>query len=232
MIRAAIALIGWEDEGERGMGDHLERRGFVVERAPSVLGAERLIADKRIDLAVLGPALSSTEALDMLRMDRHGAAPLFVLVGRDEDMVEKVLALEAGAADFVPLDIVPRELAARLGRLAARLGLRGGDLMMLENSTVDLSAALVMHRSGREESLSPGQVTLLRLFAERPSMVLSREDIIAAAPAEDTDAFDRSIDSRIARLRRKLDTETIATVRGSGYRFDPPRASKGAARES
>ena len=48
------------------------------------------------------------------------------------------------------------------------------------------------------------------------------DDIIAAAPAESSDAFDRSIDSRIVRLRRKLDTESIATIRGSGYRFDPP----------
>jgi two-component system, OmpR family, response regulator len=52
--------------------------------------------------------------------------------------------------------------------------------------------------------------------------VLTRDDIIAAAPAESADAFDRSIDSRIVRLRRKLDTESIVTIRGAGYRFDPP----------
>ena len=53
--------------------------------------------------------------------------------------------------------------------------------------------------------------------------MLTRDDIIAAAPAENSDAFDRSIDSRIVRLRRKLDTDSIATIRGAGYRFDPPR---------
>lgn len=79
-----------------------------------------------------------------------------------------------------------------------------------------------MHRSGREEQLSPGQVALLRLFISRPRTVLTRDDIIAAAPAEAADAFDRSIDSRIVRLRRKLATESIVTVRGAGYRFDPP----------
>ena len=55
-----------------------------------------------------------------------------------------------------------------------------------------------------------------------PRKVLTRDDIMAAAPAESADAFDRSIDSRIVRLRRKLDTERITTIRGSGYRFDPP----------
>ena len=79
-----------------------------------------------------------------------------------------------------------------------------------------------MHHSGNEEQLSPGQVALLRLFLANPRKVLTRDDIIAAAPAENTDAFDRSIDSRIVRLRRKLDTETIVTIRGTGYRFDPP----------
>ena len=79
-----------------------------------------------------------------------------------------------------------------------------------------------MHRSGDEDLLSPGQIALLKLFAANPHAVLTRDDIIAAAPAETADAFDRSIDSRIVRLRRKLDTESIATVRGAGYRFDPP----------
>src|SRR5690606_22841283 len=100
----------------------------------------------------------------------------------------------------------------------------GRDLLVLENSTVDLKAALVMHRSGAEDLLSPGQVALLRLFISRPGAVLSRDDIMALAPAEVAEAFDRSIDSRIVRLRRRLDTESIVTVRGAGYRFDPPCA--------
>ena len=118
--------------------------------------------------------------------------------------------------------ISERELAARVSRLVARRGKGSGELVVLENTTIDLKAALVMHRSGEEETLSPGQVALLRLFLENPGKVLTRDDIMAAAPAESADAFDRSIDSRIVRLRRKLDTERIATIRGSGYRFDPP----------
>ena len=62
-----------------------------------------------------------------------------------------------------------------------------------------------MHQSGEEELLSPGQVALFRLLLANPRKVLTRDDIMAAAPAENLDAFDRSIDSRIVRLRRKLD---------------------------
>jgi DNA-binding response OmpR family regulator len=103
-----------------------------------------------------------------------------------------------------------------------RRGKGGPHLVSFETTTIDLKAALVMHASGEEEQLSSGQIALLRLFLANPGKVLSRDDIIAAAPAESHDAFDRSIDSRIVRLRRKLDTESIVTIRGSGYRFDPP----------
>ncbi len=96
------------------------------------------------------------------------------------------------------------------------------ELVVLENSTVDMKAALVMHKSGHEEQLSPGQIALLRLFVASPHKVLTRDDIIAAAPAENSDAFDSSINSRIVRLRRKLDTDSIATIRGAGYCFDHP----------
>jgi two-component system OmpR family response regulator len=147
-----------------------------------------------------------------------------MLSGR-ADLIEKVLALELGAADIVASPVVWHELAARIGGIVGRRGKSQRELMVLENATVDLKAALVMHRSGSEEQLSPGQVALLRLFLANPRKVLTRDDIMAAAPAESAEAFDRSIDSRIVRLRRKLDTESIATIRGAGYRFDPPRTA-------
>lgn len=219
---AAVALVGFRRTDPDYPGAHLERRGFLVQEAADPLDAARLWAGARVDVAVLGPGLAAAEALNLLRAEADKPeAPFFLVVARAPDLVQKVLALELGAADIVEGDVAPRELAARIARLVVRRGGASRDVMVLENATVDLQAALVMHRSGREEQLSPGQVTLLRFFRSRPSTVLSREDLIAAAPAEDADAFDRSIDSRIARLRRKLDTETITTVRGLGYRFDP-----------
>jgi DNA-binding response OmpR family regulator len=144
------------------------------------------------------------------------------MLSTSSDLIDRVLALELGAADVVAFPVDWRELTARIGGIVARRGKGQGELVALENTTVDLKAALVMHRSGGEELLSPGQVALLRLFLANPLKVLSRDDIMAAAPAESAEAFDRSIDSRIVRLRRKLDTESITTIRGSGYRFDPP----------
>ena len=129
-------------------------------------------------------------------------------------------ARESGTSDALidRLTLTP----ARIAGMVTRRGKPASHFVAFENATVDLRSALVMHRSGDEEQLSAGQIALLRLFLANPRKVLSRDEIIATAPAENMDAYDRSIDSRIVRLRRKLDTESIVTIRGSGYRFDPP----------
>jgi len=221
--RAVIALVSVAEMVATELADHLERRGHDVRQARQPWEAESLLAGRGIDVVVVGDSLSQADGRDLLR--RHGGedGPDFILICRPADLVDKVLALELGAADVVESPLNVRELAARVGGLLSRRGRGTQELIVLENATVDLRSAIVMHRSGAEEQLSPGQVALLRLFLASPRKVLTRDDIIAAAPAENADAFDRSIDSRIVRLRRKLDTDTITTIRGTGYRFDPPQ---------
>jgi len=205
------------------LADHLDRRGYDVRSTEEGWAAEAVLAADAVDVAVVGQGMPVAKAQDLLRGTAVG--PLFLFVWNAPSLVDKVLALELGAADVVDGQVTTRELAARIGGLAARRGKGGRDLLVLENTTVDLRSALVMHRSGAEEQLSPGQVALIRLFVASPGRVLTRDDIVAAAPAESADAFDRSIDSRIVRLRRKLDTDAIVTIRGAGYKFDPPSAS-------
>jgi DNA-binding response OmpR family regulator len=226
--RSVIALVSVADVVANDLADHLDRRGHDVREARQPWEAESLLSAGGIDVVIVGDSLSQAEGRDLLRRYGGGqsadgkAGPDFILICRPADLVDKVLALELGAADVVESPLNVRELAARIGGLLTRRGRAAQELIVLENATVDLRSAIVMHRSGTEEQLSPGQVALLRLFLASPRKVLTRDDIIAAAPAENADAFDRSIDSRIVRLRRKLDTETITTIRGAGYRFDPP----------
>jgi DNA-binding response OmpR family regulator len=217
-----VALVGAFDETDVSVEDYLERRGLEIRAAHSGWQAESLLAEPDLDVAVVDLDIEAGSGIALLKQFAREGGPFFVIVSSRPDMVEKVLALELGAADVVEKSVSVRELAARVLRLVARRGKAASELVVLENTTVDLKAALVMHRSGGEESLSPGQVALFRLFLANPGKVLTRDDIIAAAPAESADAFDRSIDSRIVRLRRKLDTERIVTIRGAGYRFDPP----------
>lgn len=224
--RPVIALICLSQDPRDSFVDYLERRGYEVRETDEEWMAGSLLADGDVDLAVIGDGYAPGAGLDLLRRHSGDDSPGFVIVSSQADLIEKVLALELGAADIVPSPVVWRELAARIGGIVGRRGKAQRELVVLENATVDLRAALVMHKSGAEEQLSPGQVALLRLFLAHPRKVLTRDDIMAAAPAESADAFDRSIDSRIVRLRRKLDTESIATIRGSGYRFDPPLSGR------
>ncbi|RWE28637.1 response regulator transcription factor [Mesorhizobium sp.] len=219
--RSVVALVSVADVVAGDLADHLERRGHDVRQARQPWEAESLLSAGGIDVAVVGDSVTQAEGRELLKRYGGEGGPDFILICRPADLVDKVLALELGAADVEsPLNV--RELAARIGGLLMRRGRNAGELIVLENATVDLRSAMVMHRSGAEDQLSPGQVALLRLFLASPRKVLTRDDIIAAAPAENADAFDRSIDSRIVRLRRKLDTDTITTIRGAGYRFDPP----------
>lgn len=221
MARPVVALIGFSGAAVPELDDYLRRRGYDVRIAADAWEGDSLLGASGIDVAIVELALADGAGLGLLR--RHGGKDaLFMMVSGPSDLIDRILALELGAADALERPANPRELAARIGGLIARRAKRSSELLVLENVTVDLRAALVMHRSGNEDVLSPGQIALLRLFAANPRTVLTRDDIIAAAPAEVTDAFDRSIDSRIVRLRRKLDTEAITTVRGTGYRFDPP----------
>jgi DNA-binding response OmpR family regulator len=220
--RSVVALVSVADVVAGDLADHLDRRGHDVRQAHQPWEAESLLSAGGIDVVVVGDSVTQAEGRELLRRYGGEGGPDFILICRPRDLIDKVLALELGAADVVESPLNVRELAARIGGLLTRRGRNAQELIVLENATVDLRSAMVMHRSGTEEQLSPGQVALLRLFLASPRKVLTRDDIIAAAPAENADAFDRSIDSRIVRLRRKLDTEAITTIRGAGYRFDPP----------
>lgn len=222
--RAVIAIISASKETGTQLGEYLRRRGHDVLLAHEMWSARPLFSG-HVDLAVVDLGLPGGDGLDLVRDFGGEAGPAFVIVCNGPALVEKVLALELGAADVFETPYNLREAATRIGGILTRRGFAAPDLLPLENSTVDLRSALVMHHSGEEEQLSAGQVAMLRLFASRPHTVINRDDIIAAAPAESYDAFDRSIDSRIVRLRRKLDSEAIVTVRGAGYRFDPPKGA-------
>jgi DNA-binding response OmpR family regulator len=212
--RPVVALVCLSADISGELATYLKRRGHDVRAADEQWEGRPLLTSPEVDVAVIG---------DLLRqVGGTPQEPSIIVMRPPSDLMEKVLVLEFGAADVVEAPFSIREIAARIGGLLARRGRAVPELVALENSTVDLKSALVMHQSGEEDLLSPGQVALFRLLLANPRKVLTRDDIMAAAPAENLDAFDRSIDSRIVRLRRKLDTESIVTIRGSGDRFDPP----------
>jgi DNA-binding response OmpR family regulator len=194
------------------------------------LGHESVVATDGIaleaalpaDLVVLDLNLPGRSGMDLLRdLDPLREAAVIILTA-NQDAIDRIIGLESGADDYVLKPVNPRELAARAAAVLARRQGRRRTLVSFETTSADLSAARVLLPDGGTEALSAGDVALIRAFATRPNRVISRDELIRLAPAESVEAFDRAIDSRIARLRRKLRTDSIVTLRGAGYRFDPP----------
>lgn len=227
--RGRIAILDDEPDWVEAVHEYLVDLGYDVDRLAAAWELEPYLARERPDLIILDVGLPGENGIDILiRTDLASDIAVLVLTG-NPDPVDRVLGLELGADDYVQKPVELRELAARVaGILQRRLG-RRHNLVVFETTSVDLVAARVLRTDGSTERLSAGEVALIRAFADSPGKVLTREEIMERAPAEDEEAFDRAIDSRIARLRRKLDTEAIRTVRGHGYVFDLPSHGAGPA---
>ncbi len=221
--RGRIAVLDDEPDWVDAVREYLTDLGYDVDCLKAAWELEPYLARERPDLIILDIGLPGESGIDILiRTDLASDIAVLVLTG-NPDPIDRVLGLELGADDYVQKPVELRELAARVaGILQRRLG-RRRSLVVFEQASVDLVAARILKVDGSTDRLSAGEVALIRIFAENPGKVLTREEIMELAPAEDEEAFDRAIDSRIARLRRKLETEAIRTVRGHGYVFDVPR---------
>jgi len=216
-----IVLVDDEIDLLEPLAEYLTDLGFEVATALSAAQCERRLTEGPVNLIVLDVDMPGESGLDFLRrlQGRFDGAVLMLTANPDD--TDRIIGLEAGADDYVSKPVEPQELAARIGGiLRRRIGL-SRDLMRFESVTVDLTASCLLRPGEPPERLGPGEVALLRAFADHANRVLSRNELIDLAPAEDRDPLHRAIDARIARLRKKLETEAIETVRGEGYRFIP-----------
>lgn len=226
MRNALIAIVDDETALAEAYAEYLGDLGAEVVTARSGAEFDRLSGSRRPDLVVLDLNMPGEDGLSVLRRLREqGDVPVLILTG-NADPIERVVGLELGADDFIVKPVDPRELAARISGILERFGRTRRDLVSFERCTADLTASRLLSHGRTPERLSPGEVMLIRAFASRPGQVLSREELIQLAPAESADPYDRAIDTRIARLRQKLETDAIVTVRGRGYMFVPPEPDR------
>lgn len=209
--------------------------GFLVSAGHGVRatgdgsGLRRLLAEEPADLVLLDLGLPGEDGLSIARdlRARHGCG-IIMLTGAD-GVIDRVVGLEIGADDYVTKPVSLPELAARVEAVMRRrrtLGTR----VAFGAFTLDLKAWTVTDPQGLEMDLSAAEIDLIAAFATNPGKVLTRDDILRLAPAQGDDPMDRSIDSRIARLRRKLERrgvegDLIGTARGAGYVYHPPQAA-------
>ena len=204
--------------------DYLGGAGFRVTRADNGAAGLVLNAREAFDAIVLDLMLPDMDGLDVCRRIRaHAATPILMLTARG-DAMDRVVGLEMGADDYLPKPFEPRELLARLKAILRRgRAPRSDDVLRFGRLEID-RAAREVRLDGEARPLTSHQFALLLALAEHAGRVMSREvlmDLVKAAPIE---AFDRSIDVHISRIRAAIEDDAkkprrVITVRGSGYVF-------------
>jgi DNA-binding response OmpR family regulator len=215
------------------LGEYLAKRGFSVSLAGSGAELRAALEGAQVDAVVLDIAMPGEDGLSVLRSLRAAAqrVPVLMLTAAGET-VDRIIGLEMGADDYLAKPVDLRELEARIKAVlrraiapapvadARRRRWRFGRCWL------DIPAAKLFDESGAEVPLTAMEFNLLKLFAENRGRVLNRDQILEGAHDRSWDPFDRSIDIRISRIRRKIELnpekpEAIRTVRGIGYVYDP-----------
>jgi DNA-binding response OmpR family regulator len=204
--------------------EYLEGHGIaVVHVADGRRGQDEALGG-RYDAVLLDLMLPGKDGLEVCRELRaRSDVPIVVLTARGEE-ADRVMGLELGADDYLAKPFSPRELLARIRAVVRRAKGRAGparDLVRVGALTVDPAARRVA-LAGREIALTGYEFALLEALARRAGRVLSREQLMELAGGSAEDAFDRSIDVHVSRLRQKLGDDPkrprlIKTVRGAGY---------------
>ena len=204
--------------------DYLGGAGFHVERAGNGASGLALQARDIFDAIVLDLMLPDMDGLDVCRRIRlRASVPILMLTARG-DAMDRVVGLEMGADDYLPKPFEPRELLARLRAILRRSkGQAKSDVLRFGRLEIDRGAREV-RLDGEVRPLTSHQFGLLLALAEHAGRVLSREVLMDLLKAEPLEAFDRSIDVHISRIRAAIEDDAkkprrVITVRGAGYVF-------------
>ncbi len=210
------------------VSDYLGRAGFEVETAGSLAAGREQLGANAYEALILDLMLPDGDGLDLCR-ELRGASrtrqlPLLMLTARGESM-DRIVGLELGADDYLPKPFEPRELLARVKALLRRASPQASDddVLRFGRLEVDLGAR-VARLDGKACDLTGHQFDLLVVLAQSPGRVLSRDQIMDSLKGHPLEAFDRSIDVHISRIRAVIEDDPkaprrVLTVRGAGYVF-------------
>ncbi|MES2977461.1 MAG: response regulator transcription factor [Pseudomonadota bacterium] len=222
------------------VGEYLRQSGYGFTHAPTATAGLQALQENRPDLVILDLMLPDMDGLEVCRRIKnlggdHVGVAVLMLTAKGDPM-DRIVGLEIGADDYLPKPFEPRELLARV-----RAVLRRGTEVAGQASSVDGHKAMrfgsleidrdarVVSVGGTARELTSYQFDLLVALAERAGRVLSRDQIMEAVRGRELEAFDRSIDVHMGRIRNAIETDPkdpkrILTVRGVGYVFAKQQA--------
>jgi len=223
-VAPRILLIEDDPRLAEMVSEYLGEAGFQVSTAATGGAGLAQLGREPYDALVLDLMLPDIDGLEVCRQLRSTSdTPVLMLTARGDTM-DRVVGLEIGADDYLPKPFEPRELLARLRAiLRRRQSRRASDVLRFGRLEIDRDARVV-RVDGAERSLTGHQFTLLVALAEKAGRVLSRDTLMDLVKGEALEAFDRSIDVHVSRIRAAIEDDPkkprrILTVRGAGYVF-------------
>lgn len=228
-----IVVVDDEASTRDVVGDYLSLHGFKVSLCDGGASLRALLRQTSPDLIVLDLNMPEEDGLSIVRdLKARSQVPVIMLTATASP-IDRVVGLELGADDYIAKPCELRELVARIrsvlrrAQAGAAAGAReGARTVRFGTKLLDLDARVLRDEDGNAHPLTNSEFALLKAFADNPRRVLSRERLLDLANARDPEAFDRAIDVRITRIRRKIEPDPehpsiIRTVRGAGYLFSP-----------
>jgi DNA-binding response OmpR family regulator len=237
MANAGCVLVVDDDPAIREMlADYFGSHGFVVAQAEDGDSMRAEIERAAPDVVLLDLRLPREDGLTLARYLRERYDVGIIMVTGSGEVVDRIVGLEVGADDYVTKPFDPRELLARVKSVLRRTQSRPAEAaappsrederVRFGRCRLDLASHQLFDAEGQEIPVTSMEFDLLKVFAEHPGKALTRDRILTLTKNREWDPYDRSIDIRIARLRRKVEADpenphTIRTVRGVGYMFVP-----------
>ncbi|WP_020680314.1 response regulator [Marinobacterium rhizophilum] len=218
------------------ISDYLKLQGYGILEAENAAAARTLLAQQKPSVVLLDISMPGEDGLSLARYIREHLDIGIIIISAAGEAVDRIVGLEIGADDYLAKPFDPRELLARVRSVARRYeklpvttpntGAEPSQRVRVGRCTLDLLSQQLFGPGDEELALTQMEFELLQILIDRPNRVLSRDQILNLTQNRDWDPNDRSIDIRIARLRRKIESDPerprcIRTVRGSGYMFIP-----------
>lgn len=235
-----IVVVDDEAPAREMVGEYLRLHGFEVTLCDGGSSLRKCIAKQVPDLIVLDLNMPEEDGLSIVRAVKKSTDVPIIMLTATASAIDRVVGLELGADDYLAKPCELRELLARIRSVLRRRSTPPADSPARSQPTsirfgtkwLDVDAQVLRDENGNEHPLASSEFALLKAFAQNPKRVLSRERLLDLAEARDREAFDRAIDVRITRIRRKIEPDpahpsVIRTVRGAGYLFSPDGSEQG-----
>ena len=228
-----IFVVDDEAAAQDMIGDYLKMHGFAVTLCDGGTSLRQAFDRNKPDLIILDLNMPEEDGLSIIRSLKQTSRVPIIMLTATASPIDRVVGLELGADDYLAKPCELRELVARIRSVLRRSAgsgpaapAAGGHEVRFGTKWLNLEARVLRDEDGVEHPLTTSEFSLLKAFAENPKRVMSRERLLDLANARDPDAFDRAIDVRITRIRRKIEPDPdhpriIRTVRGAGYVFSP-----------